>query len=301
MPNLFHHVIVRGIERRDIFMDDADRHSFVQRLSSLLEKTETSCYAWALLSNHFHLLLRPTHGKLSTFMRRLLTGHAVAFNLRHQRTGHLFQNRYKSIICQEDEYLLQLVRYIHLNPIRARMVADLNELAHYPWSGHSILLGKQELAGQRVDPVLALFDGKQSKARFRYLDFMADGIAEGRRDDLVGRQKCYVEGEYVDPRILGDQEFVEEIRLHNGNDGFGARRPISEIVAAVADEHGIPLRAITGKTRMKAAVRARSAVCRSAMEEGHSAAEIGRHLGMSSYGVGRAGRRDNDDRVKTAS
>src|SRR6516165_79511 len=106
IPGLLHHVIARGIERRDIFKDDEDRHCFVERLSSLLVETETSCLAWALMPNHFHLLLRPSRCKLATFMRRLLTGHAVTFNLRHHRSGHLFQNRYKSLVCQEDEYLL---------------------------------------------------------------------------------------------------------------------------------------------------------------------------------------------------
>lgn len=294
IPGLLYHVIVRGIERRDIFMDDEDRHSFVQRLSSLLEKTETCCLAWALLSNHFHLLLRPSCGKLSTFMRRLLTGHAVAFNLRHQRSGHLFQNRYKSIICQEDEYLLQLIRYIHLNPLRAKMVADLGELNRYRWSGHRVLMGKQDMPGQNSDFVLALFGEKRSEARRRYREFMSDGIAEGRRDDLVGRAKNH-ERTSGDCRILGAPEFVEEILLQEGVEHIlGESRTIAEIVKAVADDFGIPVRAITAGSRMKAAVRARSAACRIAMDEGHSAAEVARHLGMSRYGVGTAGRRVYD-------
>jgi putative transposase len=293
IPGLLHHVIVRGIERRDIFMDDADRHSFVERLSSLLEKTEMRCYAWALMSNHVHLLLRPTRGKLSTFMRRLLTGHAVSFNLRHERSGHLFQNRYKSIVCQEDEYLLQLIRYIHLNPLRVNMVADMKGLERYRWSGHRVLMGKQELPGQDVDNVLALFGKSKAEARRRYREFIADGIAEGKRDDLVGRaEKSTVA---ADSRILGASEFVEDIRLReDGGWQLGERRTIAEIVDAVAGELGIPVRAITAGSRMKTAVNARSAICRIALEEGHSAAEVGRQLGMSRYGVGVAGRRVND-------
>ena len=110
IPGTLYHVMARGIERRDIFEDDEDRHYFVQRLSSLLEDTGTSCFAWTLLPNHIHILVRPSKVKLATFMRRLLTGYAVTFNLRHGRSGHLFQNRYKSIICEEDAYLLELVR-----------------------------------------------------------------------------------------------------------------------------------------------------------------------------------------------
>jgi len=128
ISGILYHVIARGIERRDIFIDDDDRYSFVERLSALLEETGTTCFAWALLQNHFHLLLRTSQVKLATFMRRLLTGYAVVFNLRHERCGHLFQNRYKSLACQEDEYLLELVRYIHLNPLRAHIVSPLGPI-----------------------------------------------------------------------------------------------------------------------------------------------------------------------------
>ncbi|BBA68716.1 hypothetical protein YM18_0158 [Geobacter sulfurreducens] len=93
IPNILHHVIVRGIERRDIFDDDHNRARFVSRLSELLTQSGTRCFAWALMSNHFHLLLMPTTVPLAQTMRRLLTGHAVYFNRRHKRTGHLFQNR----------------------------------------------------------------------------------------------------------------------------------------------------------------------------------------------------------------
>ena len=94
IPGLLQHVIVRGVAQTDIFLDDDDRKDFVQRLSDLLAETKTSCSAWALLDNHVHLLLTPTEQPLASFMRRLLTGYAVVFNLRHKRSGHLFQNRY---------------------------------------------------------------------------------------------------------------------------------------------------------------------------------------------------------------
>ncbi len=105
VTGVLQHVIVRGIEKRSIFLDDEDRQSFLIRFSDLLVETETDCLAWALIPNHTHLLLRPKLVKLASLMRRLLTGYAVTFNLRHHRSGHLFQNRYKSIVCQEDPYL----------------------------------------------------------------------------------------------------------------------------------------------------------------------------------------------------
>ncbi|MBE0616600.1 MAG: transposase, partial [Proteobacteria bacterium] len=136
VPGVLQHVIVRGIERRDLFVDDEDRGGFVARLSGLLMATKTELLAWALIPNHFHLLLRPHEETLAAFMRRLLTGYSVTFNRRHRRSGHLVQNRYKSIVCEEEGYLLELVRYIHLNPLRAGLVVDLAGLEGYRWCGH---------------------------------------------------------------------------------------------------------------------------------------------------------------------
>jgi REP element-mobilizing transposase RayT len=142
-PGLLQHVMARGIERRKIFWDDQDRQSFLERLALILDETQTQCYAWALIPNHFHLLLRTSLMPLSKVMRRLMTGYAVTFNKRHKRSGHLFQNRYKSIVCEEDSYLLELIRYIHLNPLRAGLAKDLKELDKYPWTGHSAIMGKK--------------------------------------------------------------------------------------------------------------------------------------------------------------
>ena len=143
-PGVLQHVMARGIERRKIFWDDKDRTSFLERFAVILEETQTQCYAWSLIPNHFHLLLRTGPTPLKKVMGRLMTGYAVTFNKRHNRSGHLFQNRYKSVICEEDPYLLELIRYIHLNPLRAGLVKDLKELDKYPWTGHSTILGRHK-------------------------------------------------------------------------------------------------------------------------------------------------------------
>jgi REP element-mobilizing transposase RayT len=132
-PGAVQHIIIRGIERKNIFRNDADRKNFTARLSTIISETQTTCYAWALIPNHVHLLLRTGAIPIATVMRRLLTGYAVSFNLKYKRHGQLFQNRYKSILCQEDLYLKELVRYIHLNPMRAKLVSDLKALDRYRW------------------------------------------------------------------------------------------------------------------------------------------------------------------------
>jgi len=219
-PGMLQHVIVRGINRADIFLDDVDRRQFVARLGRLLVETETDCFAWALMPNHFHLLLRCRQVRLALFMRRLLTGYAVTFNRRHDRVGHLFQNRYKSIVCEEDAYLLELIRYIHLNPLRAGLVNELAQLDLFPWCGHSVLLGHGEMVGQSVGPVLALFADRLPKARRQYRQFLSDGVAMGRRPELAGARGQYhrelasqfsVDEEF-DPRVLGGSTFVENLQ-----------------------------------------------------------------------------------------
>ena len=125
-PGALHHIMVRGIERRKIFSDTKDKQSFINRLGTVLSDTGTNCFAFALMDNHFHLLLQTGGNSISRVMQSLLTGYAVNYNNRKNRTGKLYQNRFKSILCDKEEYLLQLIRYIHLNPIKAGLVKILH-------------------------------------------------------------------------------------------------------------------------------------------------------------------------------
>jgi len=174
-PGVFHHIIIRGIERRKIFRDNRDREDFFERLGKLLLETKTGCFAWAFLPNHAHLFLRTGEVPLATLMRRLLTGYVVSFNRRHKRHGHLLQNRYKSLVCQEETYLQELVRYIHLNPLRARVVPHLAALNSYPYCGHSALMGKRKRPWQEVDYVLHSFGGRIWNARKEYWAYVEGG------------------------------------------------------------------------------------------------------------------------------
>lgn len=170
-PGALHHIICRGIERGTIYLNDVDRDDFVDRLSSIATESQTPCYAWTLIPNHFHLLLRTGNVPIVTVMRRLLTGYAVSFNHRHRRRGCLFQNRYKSILCQEDPYFMELVRYIHLNPLRAGVVADVDALDSYAYSGHSRLTGHISDNWQAVSDsefVMQAIESAQEQMEERY-------------------------------------------------------------------------------------------------------------------------------------
>ncbi len=144
-PGVLHHVMGRGIERREILHSDIDRNDFINRLSTLAKGGAMEIYAWGLMPNHFYILCKSNNLPLSSSMRKTLTGYVVNFNRRHRRYGHLFQNRYKSIVCQEDVYLKELVRYVHLNLLRAGLVKDLKALNRNPWSGYSTLAGKSRV------------------------------------------------------------------------------------------------------------------------------------------------------------
>lgn len=300
IPGLLQHVIVRGIERRDIFLDDNDRRLFLERFSKLLVDTGTDCLAWALMSSHFHLLLCPRATKLSVFMRRLLTGYAVVFNLQHNRSGHLFQNRYKSIACQEDSYLLELVRYIHLNPLRVGLVKTIDELDSYPWCGHGVLMGKQELSGQLVDTVLQMFGQRKKAARLAYREFVIDGIGQGRRNDLVGgglrrSQGTRSPGEYeaYDDRILGSGEFVESLwRETETKEIVASKISIDDMVQRAAGMPGVTVELLRQRKRIKELVDIRAAICYLAVRECNlSGVVVATALNMTRSGVSVAVRR----------
>lgn len=300
-PGVLQHVIVRGIEKRKIFLDETDRHLFVKRLTDLLSATETECLAWALIPNHFHLLLRSGSSGLANFMRRLLTGYAMKFNQRHHRVGHLFQNRYKSIICEEAPYLLELVRYIHLNPLRARLVKTMGELDYYPWSGHAVILGNLQMESQTVEEVLSYFGKRKNSAIKKYRLFVEDGADQGHRSDLVGgglrrsqgnaeegrRIECY------DDRILGSGEFVEYLRNDkNLHDKLAKSIPLVLLIERVAQYFGLEPDTLKRSGRLPQIVEARGAACYFAVRElEYSGVTAGEALNMKRSGVCLAARR----------
>jgi len=306
------HVIARGIARKKIFLDDTDRDQFLDRLRTVLLETNTCCLAWALIPNHFHLLLKTGTSSLSTVMRRLLTGHAVHFNRRHKRFGHLFQNRFRSILCQEETYLLELVRYIHLNPLRAGLVGSLAALDDFKYTGHAVLLGKLKNDWQDVDSVLQHFGRRLSDARRKYRSFVEQGVDAGKRPELTGgglvrstggwialkelrRAKVAIKG---DERILGDSDFVSQ-SLDTANEQLERKHRLrsqgydtnglAEVVAALMQ---IPVAQVLAAGKNRQVVRARSLLCYWAVREcGMSMTSLAKKLDISVTAVSQAVKR----------
>jgi len=305
-PGALHHIIVRGIERRWIFSDDQDRDNFVERLGDIVTETQTVCFGWALIPNHAHILLRTGQTPLATVIRRLLTGYAVSYNRRHRRHGHLFQNRYKSILCQENSYLLELVRYIHLNPLRAKIVKSLIEADMYPYSGHSALMGKVKRAFQNTDYVLQLFGQKVSAARRNYRTYVEKGIAQGRRPELVGGGLIRSAGGWSgvkamrraqdhmksDERILGDGDFTQSVldeaqeRLEERYRLQAQGYELDKVAIRVSSELGIDPEQVWRSGKQRLTVKARSLFCYWAVRKlGFSATELSVKLGLSQPSV----------------
>lgn len=308
-PGALHHVIARGIERVKIFRDETDRQDFLTRLADLCQTEALRAYAWALLPNHFHLLVRTGRQPLARSMRKLLTGYVVNFNRRHKRVGHLFQNRYKSIVVEEEPYLLELTRYIHLNPLRAGLVASLAKLNEYRWAGHGVLLGQVQQAWQDTETILACFGKRRKEAAERYAAFVREGVPQGRRPDLVGGGLVRSAGGWSevlalrrkgarvasDARILGGGEFIEgllaeaEVRVKETLRLSAKVSDLGSLAREIAARAGVSESELRSGSRGRRVGWARKVLSQVAVRKlGYPGAEVARFLGVTTSAVNRA-------------
>jgi hypothetical protein len=239
-------------------------------------------------------------------MRKLLTGYVVNFNKRHKRCGHLFQNRYKSIVCEDDPYLLELTRYIHLNPLRAGLVENLAGLNKYSWAGHSAVLGSVNRDWQDSETILAYFGSDRKKAREQYESFVSDGIAMGRRPELVGgglirslgdwsqviSQRRKGEAYSFDARLLGGSDFVDRIlseveEREKETLRLSARKiDLADLLAKICEVENIDEWHVRSGSRQRAVVRGRKLLSQIAIRKlRYSGAEVARYLGISTSAV----------------
>jgi len=270
-PGLVHHVVVRGVERRIIFVDDEDRRDLLNRLGRILPEGHMPCLAWVLIPNHFHLLVQTTSVSLSRVMARLGTGYVRRFNRRHDRVGHLFQNRFKSRAIRDDADLRGVLRYIHLNPIKHGLVRNVDELAGYVWCGQRAMMGVEEpwpfhdvvAALGHVDPDPAL----ARDALMREMREGAEALAASAGEAPRGRTR---------PEAAPPEEAEADGRL-------------AELIDAIARSLSLSRREVTGGSRAKQVVRARALIAYEAhAERGIPVARLAPALGVSESGVRRA-------------
>ena len=308
-PGTLHHVIVRGIDKRRIVNDPQDRENFVSRMGELATETKTAIYAWALLDNHAHILLRSGPQGLPKYMRRFLTGYAITYNRRHKRYGHVFQNRYKSIVCDEDSYFRELIRYIHLNPLRAKLVNAVSSLEKYPWCGHAVVVGKIRHKWQDRDFVLSWFGEKKREAKGAYRKYIEEGATQGKRPELVGGGLIRSVGGWsevrslrkrkkkvlTDERILGSGEFVERI-IEEANqrlkDQFSADKSLhraTKLIEEVCKKENVSVQELRMGSRRGNIPWVRSQIAlRLVKDLGIPMAEVARQLGVTTSGICKA-------------
>ena len=307
-PGALHHVMGRGIDGVPIFRNKKDREDFLERLADLCRANALSVYAWAFMENHVHILARTGNQALSNSMRKLLTGYVVNYNRRHKRYGHLFQNRYKSILCEDDPYLLELTRYIHLNPLRAGIVKSLQELRGYHWCGHSALMGRVKRDWQDTDMVLSYFSKRKKEAIERYEDFVQQGMNAGRRPELVGGGLIRSLGGwsqvlslrrigskvFSDERILGSSEFVDNVIADAEEKAKETlrltvkRAALPSLARKVGEGQGVDERELRSGLRKRQVVKSRRIFCQIAVKKmGYSGADVARFLGINTSAVNR--------------
>lgn len=241
----FYHVILRGNGKQDIFFDDQDRYRFYLLLQEGAERFRHRIHAFCLMTNHIHLVVQVADPPLSRIIQNLSFRYTRWVNWRHKRSGHLFQGRYKAILVDGDAYLLELVRYVHLNPVRAGLAASPEE---YPWTGHRAYCGRESLPWLCTDLTLGMLSARKSAAMLAYAAFVNDGIAEGRRKEFHGEGTS-------DSRIFGDEEFVQQMA------GEGADLPekvsVDAVIAAVCSHYGIKPATLAEPGKVRALSQAR--------------------------------------------
>jgi REP element-mobilizing transposase RayT len=288
-----------------------DRRDFVDRLAELCRGGYFTVYAWALMPNHFHLLLKTGPHPLSAGMRKLLTGYVVNFNRRHKRFGHLFQNRYKSIVCEDDPYLLELTRYIHLNPLRKKIVPGMEALKNYPWTGHSALMGTITRDWQEKETILSYFSPQKKRAMSLYAAFVSEGIPLGKRPELVGGGLIRSLGGWSevvsmrrkdirtasDERVLGSNEFVLDVfseaeqRVKETLKMTQKVKPLAELAQKIIKKLGLTEDELRSGGRQRQISRARKMFCQKAVKElRYPGAEVARFLGVTTSAVSRLAR-----------
>jgi len=257
-----HHVWTRGIEKRNIFLDDEDRNDFVERLCRVLPDSGAGCLSWALLSNLIHLVIRTGDRPLSELMKRVNTGFAVRFNRRHDRSGHLFQNRYGSRLMSSDRDLLGVIGYVERNPLEAGIVSSMEDLCRYPWSAFGALVAqRKELPFERAAETRSLFSE-------------VDAIPALRR--LVASGKQY------------EPSRPSRLDTETGRDLAG-------LVDRICTRYSVSPEELIGGRRNASVSAARTAICQIAvLQLGFSSKSVADSLKLTSGAVSQALRRKLD-------
>ena len=272
-PGAFYHVITRGNRRAAIFKDNKDRERFLQKLLEYKERYDFVLYAYTLMKNHIHLLIETKEVQLSRIMQGLLQSYTQWYNGKYRTVGHLFQGRYKAILCDKRAYLLNLIRYIHVNCVRAGLVKDP---ADYKWSSHRIYLGLEQSDLIDCDFVLAQFLKVRKRAIALYEEFVREWMGKGRKEEFY---------RVIDQRFLGDEDFITDAKNTAEEETLKGEitlrdRSFSDIVKKVEKIMGVRRKVLRGRSRSQELTEARSLFVRLCLlYTSHKRKDIAKYLG----------------------
>lgn len=266
----FYHVITRGNQRQKIFKDSDDFLKYLEILSNYKVRYKYFLYAFILMNNHVHLLIETQEIPLSKILQGINQSYTTYFNRKYKTVGHLFQGRYKAILCDRDEYLLSLVKYIHLNPVRAKIVKSPDK---YQWSSHHSYIQRTDRVNIiDTDQVLRMFSEDKQRARKLYSAYMSDS-------QIVKKEDVY---NTIGQRILGSEEFLERvIEKYDGELKKEKREreyTLFEIAKGVEKICGVTLKQIREKSKSETITLGRRLLSLVAKEYGHKGKEIGQYI-----------------------
>ncbi|HCL80864.1 MAG TPA: hypothetical protein DHW81_01105 [Nitrospiraceae bacterium] len=267
---VFYHVITRGNQRQKAFKHEDDFRKYLEALAKYKEKYGFALYAYVLISNHVHLLVETGEVPLSKILQGINQSYTMYYNKRYRTVGHLFQGRYKAILCDRDDYLLALLKYIHLNPMRAKIAAP----GEYEWSSHSSYVGRESKDSfVDAEKVLKLFSENKTAARKLYRAYMEDTAVSIEKEDVYAT---------VDQRILGDEEFVERVREKSAGSIKGQKRAraysLPEIAEAVEEIYWVGLKEIRQRGKARRLTAAKKMISLVASEYGYKNKEVAEYI-----------------------
>ena len=261
-PGALYHVLGRGNQKQDVFLGDEDRHAYLKRVQHYREEIGFSLYAYVLMPNHVHLLIETDQVPLSKIMQRISLTYTQYFNRKYDKVGHVFQGRYKALLCDRDEYLLALVRYIHLNPVRTHLVEGPRQ---FRWSSHhEYLNGRAEITD--AEAILKMFSPDLQTARIMYEQFV---------DEAIGKEKIEAPYKPLHQQILGDEQFLGEVERKLGKKEKPLKKAtLEEILRAIEEVTGVNEEDIVARRREERILFARGLVVAVWREMGHRLVDL---------------------------
>ncbi len=309
IPGTLQHVIIRSAANQKIVKDRADRQRLLKQIGDIALETGTAIYAWSILPGQVHILARSGREGLAPYMRRLLTSYAVTYNQRHHRHGSLFQERYRSTVCEEKLFFRPLVQYIHLRPVREKTVRSLTELNTYPWCGHRALLGQEDYAWHDRSYVLRWFGKTEVAAKKAYREFVREGFKADDWPEFTGGGLLRSFGGWTkvkalrkknrrtlsDSRILGSNAFVKKILNQAKKSGppriktAQLRRKIETTMRQVSRKAGINVEELKAGSRRGKVPAVRLELAQHLTKEMDATlVEAARHLGVTPSALSKA-------------